>query len=405
MRSSDINYTQSDSSGSVPKESQKLLNSYRKTQQAKTTPQFESGSDSVDINEIDWDKLISVESSESGSGGVLKCGFNDGSACVLKGCSDIVPEYFTYLLFERLQIPVPKMRVVQFTDPELNTLLLRLNARTYHDQLLKIRIRRSLDRPFILVIEYLASYGIGDLGPVRAASLFQDDVFKGYEHLRSIGNILAADLFINNCDRVPLIWNHDGNPNNLLVSFNSNGLDNQAILDDTHPSFKGIYAIDSRCYCIKNNDPISSTNFQSYITRLTTYLANLFQELSLILTSKMLDSVSFQTISPLKRYLELYTGFTLQKTHCFQVLKGLVYGLKLISDLDQSDIMEIYSNLELIPKEDWMSCWDTGMKSLNLSFMFSTQGVIRSCMNSNTASIDWVIKYYPNDEYPLYCED
>lgn len=387
---------------SIPISSQKLLNDYHKTKTQKIVPVFNEASLSVDIHQVNWEELNCVECSGNGLGGVIKCGFRDGRACVLKGCSDIVPEYFTYILFDRLKISVPKMRVVQFSEEEFDTIMRKLNSKTYHDPYLKSRFQRSLDRPFILVIEYLPAYAIGDLGPARAKSLFQDDLMKGYEYLRNIGEIIAADLFINNCDRIPIIWNHDGNPNNLLISIHPEDMTTQSMLDSSHPPFKGIYAIDSRCFCIKSTDSISSSNLSNYISRLTSYINLLFQELSKILSSKVLDAVPYNSTAQLKRYLELYTGFSLQNNEAFQVLKGIVYGLKRISELDSSELIEIHSTIQRVPIRDWMDCWEIGMRSLDLSFFSRTQEVISSILSQNSSVIDWILTHYQADEYPLY---
>lgn len=53
---------------------------------------------------------------------------------------------------------------------------------------------------------------------VSLGELTRDNSFEALnsDHLRKIGAILALDVLVNNVDRLPLIWDHQGNPGNLM---------------------------------------------------------------------------------------------------------------------------------------------------------------------------------------------
>jgi len=47
------------------------------------------------------------------------------------------------------------------------------------------------------------------------------DAFKDQEFNREIGRVIALDLLLNNFDRFPIIWQHDGNASNLMIQSDS----------------------------------------------------------------------------------------------------------------------------------------------------------------------------------------
>lgn len=76
---------------------------------------FNRATETLDIFDFSWKDLIGVECSESGSTGVFYCQADNNRSFVIKGSSDIVPEYFVHLLFQRIGINIPKMRIIQFS--------------------------------------------------------------------------------------------------------------------------------------------------------------------------------------------------------------------------------------------------------------------------------------------------
>lgn len=44
------------------------------------------------------------------------------------------------------------------------------------------------------------------------------------DRLIRLGILLSFDMFVNNYDRVPFLWNNEGNPSNLLLQVQTNFL-------------------------------------------------------------------------------------------------------------------------------------------------------------------------------------
>jgi hypothetical protein len=70
-------------------------------------------------------------------------------------------------------------------------------------------------------MEYIPGLRIHDLGLQRSKECFEAAYPEGRDRLIRLGIILAADVFINNIDRYPLLWNNNGNSDNLVVKFDT----------------------------------------------------------------------------------------------------------------------------------------------------------------------------------------
>lgn len=90
-----------------------------------------------------------------------------------------------------------------------------------------------LTLPVILVMEYAPSKSLYDMdfgkwlqdsNPAKVKNFFLD-IGNGKlkdENLQITGRIMSFDVLINNWDRIPLIWEHDGNLGNLLIAEDDN---------------------------------------------------------------------------------------------------------------------------------------------------------------------------------------
>ena len=68
------------------------------------------------------------------------------------------------------------------------------------------------DKLFILIHEYIPSLNLFDFVNGRSQLIFSEKSnYRSREIFISIGRILSLDIFINNSDRIPLIWNKTGN--------------------------------------------------------------------------------------------------------------------------------------------------------------------------------------------------
>ena len=361
----------------VPFVSKKLIEGYQRTKNTSQNILSAELLTTQDIYEVPWRNLTGVEHLDTSAFAVH---FPQQKALVVKGSQSIVQDYFSYLVSSVLQVKTPLTRLVQYTDPEFKLMLNSLRSKAYSDFFLDNKISRELDRPFLVVMEYIPSVSLRTLDRNQVSEVFSKDS----ERLRQLGNTLALDLFLNNSDRIPLIWNNEGNPNNFLVEFRE--------------TFGNLVAIDSSCFCISN----SQMMYQDYLERLFNYVKTTFEDLEEIINGRTLGKVSIQSMDPVKEFFEKHLSVSLNNSQLFQVLKGMVKGFFEVSQVEETQLLEVYESTRQYPSEDKLGFWQAGMASINLRFLRDTKAIIEKLTESHSENTSWVLSTYESDESPLY---
>jgi hypothetical protein len=164
-------------------------------------------------------------------------------AFVIKMCSEVVPTYFGSRVLQCLQIPTPDVKILPFYSKEFVTMVHCMEALTLHDDHLRYVVRLSMDRPFILLQEYIPAITLDKIGEKRAERCLSTNYADASSRLINMGRIIAADLFLNNNDRFPLIWENDGNYGNILFEVKTDEkIDDELLME---PEYVGLNFNDS----------------------------------------------------------------------------------------------------------------------------------------------------------------
>jgi hypothetical protein len=160
---------------------------------------------------IDWseDNVLGIERADKGSEGLFFVQTRVGGALVVKRSKAIGSEIFCTLLALRLGIAAPFARIVVTTAPDGIAMLSTLNRKDVLG-----RVATTLYEQFYLILmQYQRGVSFGAAGKERMAAALADS-----EHVRQLGAILALDVLVNNVDRLPLIWDHQGNAGNVMLN-------------------------------------------------------------------------------------------------------------------------------------------------------------------------------------------
>jgi hypothetical protein len=131
--------------------------------------------------------------------------------------------------------------MVPANDPEFKSIKFTMDKMSLSDKELGIKVRESLKRPFLLVIEYIPGFSLSNCKGDRSLMVFHPDVAKGFapdsvpypppkvegnsydqnstfkeSPLITLGKILGSDIILNNSDRFPTISAGTGNTGNLF---------------------------------------------------------------------------------------------------------------------------------------------------------------------------------------------
>lgn len=109
-----------------------------------------------------------------------------------------------------------------------------LDKITLGDEILRGKVRGNINRPFIIIMEYLPGFNMVNIAGDRCFTIFHPDALKhstanqgvmglskgpsstvGDSPLIQLGKILASDLILHNKDRIGLIGKGKGNLENI----------------------------------------------------------------------------------------------------------------------------------------------------------------------------------------------
>jgi len=139
----------------------------------------------------------------------------------------------------------------------------------------------------------------------------------GKKLLFEIGRILAYDVLINNWDRLPLIWDHDGNLENLLFTSNPD---------------KPVIGIDQSVQSIQQK--LHPENYTKYKNR----VIKLLKEITTL-------SVGEGTaVGNIRTCLKTHTLYDIGEEGCKMLCKGLLMQIPIICEKLTLDILQSLFN-------------------------------------------------------------
>lgn len=200
---------------------------------------FEALGESVPLKSITLETLA-VDGVHHSPGGLGSLGVfflklsgegNNGVVVLKEGARQSAGDYFCSLLYPVLGVATPAMRVLSKAEFKVVTDRLAPCPCTSPGAADKLQY---LKQNGAVLMEY--AKGVTLKHPTVPAALA--DPVAGAAILRAFGSVIAVDVLINNFDRAPFVWSHQGNANNILIH-----------VDGAESS---VVAIDQYCTAIQN---------------------------------------------------------------------------------------------------------------------------------------------------------
>jgi len=188
------------------------------------------------------------------------------------------------------------------------------------------KINKFIERPIISVMEYIPGtnlykadlnllFGKDTLHEQGKKFLFEMGMFN--IRYNTIGRILAYDVIINNWDRLPLIWDHAGNLENMLFT--------------TNPEIP-VIGIDQSVQSI--HQKLHPENFNKY----TNKIIKLLQEI----TSYSVDEGT--AIGNIRNSIKTQTLYDIGEEGCKLLCKGLLSQIPIICEKLTPDVLQSLFN-------------------------------------------------------------
>lgn len=355
---------------------------------------------------IDFLKIQAIGKSECGAGGVVFVETDQGSFSVKPCAESIATEYFSHLLFQQNQIDVPKIILVPYSDYKWNVIRNTFELSTIQDEPLRRSIKSKLDSPMLLLMEYVPNLTITYMGPKKAEQIFNGIDQISIERLINLGRIFAMDTIINNSDRYPIVWDNNGNPENLLLKVKTfEKTTSQELRDPFNLSlqFLNFVAIDSRVNLLDKNCKYSLPNLikyqeklQSFIKALLIYLDEIriihedTTDLSFILKGKKINK--FLQFKRLQKFILKYSFYEITEPNEFLIALGILICYENLSRTKISRIEELLKTLKQTSSQ-WTNTeflWNENLNKINLEFIQIILSIVEENIKGFEKTLLWI---------------
>jgi hypothetical protein len=256
----------------------------------------------------------------------------------------------------------------------------QMEALTLHDEHLRYVIRLSMDRPFILLQEYIPAITLDKIGEKRAERCLSTNYADASSRLINIGRIVASDIFMNNMDRFPVIWDNDGNSGNILFEVKTDEkIDDDLLLEPNYIdlNFNNSVAIDTICYCIDESDRYGLRGAEKYMKKVEDFLEQLFMDLKVIISGKhSVNTYEYPSMKRLSAFIHTHSAYDIRGRSLFRIIEGIVIGFFNIKNMGMEVVQQVYDHTSTAITKDWKGVWSNGVEALRLNFLQKVYDVI-----------------------------
>lgn len=162
---------------------------------------------------VDWQQCEGALHVEGGSGGVTLLHVGEGVLVLKKQRMTAAAEFLAIQVAKAIGIRVADMRLISWAEAEFQEINAAIRKTSSFEKNPLLGIWRSTE--FLGILEYIP--GCTVQGPEfqhRLQDMEPDSLQKFWFE---VGEIIAYDALINNVDRIPLLWDNEGNTANLML--------------------------------------------------------------------------------------------------------------------------------------------------------------------------------------------
>eukprot|EP01132_Coremiostelium_polycephalum_P008004 gene8004-9849_t len=261
---------------------------------------------------------------------------------VVKSSPSIAQEVYVSVLESIMKFPIPEMRLLEFSNPEFKSMSKSLQKLSLSDPTINHFIKKELKKSFFLVMEY--SPGGKTLEELNFKEYFSGAT--GEKKFVQLGQIIAFDMFCNNWDRFPLIWDSEGNFSNILFF--------------DQPNKDGWYfsLIDSNISCISNSS--FTVGYHRYINRLKSLLYSLFSN----------PCIESHQVKKLRELISKTFKIHLSETSGILLQRGIILGIQqIVNKLSFGILKETKEKVKSMIKYDYENIWKKSIDGIYLPFL------------------------------------
>jgi len=170
----------------------------------------------VDVAALQFGQTKSILHLAGGSGGVTLLHLPEGVIAIKPMMMNSVSEFVAVQLADFVGIQVAKLNVARYGEDAFFQIKQAIREAPADIDEHRDIARRTMSRAeFLGILEFVAGCSVQGL---QAHALLKN-MSEGArsDFWRSVGVLVAFDVLINNVDRVPLLWDNEGNTGNLML--------------------------------------------------------------------------------------------------------------------------------------------------------------------------------------------
>eukprot|EP00747_Dinoflagellata_sp_TGD_P212762 gnl/TRDRNA2_/TRDRNA2_85811_c0_seq1.p1 gnl/TRDRNA2_/TRDRNA2_85811_c0~~gnl/TRDRNA2_/TRDRNA2_85811_c0_seq1.p1 ORF type:complete len:926 (-),score=105.35 gnl/TRDRNA2_/TRDRNA2_85811_c0_seq1:337-3114(-) len=353
-----------------------------------------------------WETAFAATASLEGSDGVVFIATKAGGY-VIKASAKPAQEVFGTEIHRRFRVRVPEIRVVCHVDAEWRDIkkaiaacadLLTKRGNPGDAQRLRQRLSGPLDRAQLMVMSLIPNAAQLQ-GNARAMHFFSPsrcDTVEVIAELHMLGRCLAADVFLNNCDRLMApCWDNEGNGGNMLLAAtlscerNPDGDDSEHAGDEAGAANGAlqVVAIDNACTCLSKGTEC----LQRYMGRVRIFLKAICD-----------DTSAVGALEPVRTFMQSNCGAILNDASLAEIRKGILQVLAEVavtegcptSDTssptdafhDWLDKLRIKVQRQTV-KVDWGNVWGASAATIDTFFLEQMVALFREVAREHNASM------------------
>ncbi|KAJ5078282.1 actin-fragmin kinase -related [Anaeramoeba ignava] len=289
---------------------------------------------------INWKQIENV--SETSSGSVFIVSFQNNNKVIIKAGSSVVEELYAHKLGEKMRVPIPKVRLIDYVTGEWSTMKRQMELKTTSNHSLLLRVQKSLDRAFFLIMEFVFGKDLTQLTSV--------DEFKQMATPKAMndwGKLLCYDIIINNWDRFPCLW--PGNFGNIMFSQDGDSFSAMGIDQKVTPL---------------------STKFQ---VKYDGYMNKVKKFLELMQSEENIENIPEIKFS----FIDSLQPFKIEKELFEDLRKGFFYVWDMFIQIKEKYFEDLKSQFVKLIHHDWADVWKTGLSMVHTQFFIHLQKIFK----------------------------
>jgi len=208
--------------------------------------------------------------------------------------------------------------------------------------------------------------------------------------------LIAADVFTNNADRYPLIWNNNGNPENLIIRAETDwNSKNEELFDRDNMKFTlaRSYAVDNKPNLYGKETQIEEENYNKHLETFDEVVKIVFELLKLVKNGKInpFDSKTrrLQYASIVSTFIYNFIEIDIKPLGELQILLGLCIGFANILNLGMDVIENVRNKVLKSITEDWKGFWKQNCDTIRLPILRDEMNIIKKYVTGNEEIVGW----------------